>query len=387
MRRIVMLLASAVIPVLSLCAASVAPGKVYVCPECGQNCDKLTFDKPGKCSGCGMDLIEQAEREKNKPISVAVLLFDGVEIIDYSGPWEVFGQAGFKVHTVAQKRDSITAVFGQKLLADYTFENSPKADILLVPGGSVAASMDNPELIKWIQANAKDAKYVMSVCSGAFLLSQAGLLDGLSATTVMGRIEQLAKASPKTKVVHDQRYVDNGKVITTAGLSSGIDGALHLLSKIQGRGAAQATALGMEYRWDPESRFARAALSDRYLPDLPDLQDATLLSYEGDVNQWQVQALVSQSASPAALIDMVSKRVATSSRHTRGPAVVSAANKSGSAGSEKSAIQWTLTADDGDAWQGAASAEPSPDHPGKTVLKITLARQGAAVAPAHPSSS
>lgn len=383
MRKVIMLFVGAMIGTLPIHAASTGPAKVYVCPECGQDCDKLTFDKPGNCSGCGMALIERSEKEKNKPLSVAVLLFDGVEIIDFSGPWEVFGQAGFKVHTVAQKRDAITAVFGQKLIPDYTFANSPQADILLVPGGSVAKAVDNPELIKWIQANAKDAKYVMSVCSGAFLLSRAGLLDGLSATTVMGRIEQLATASPKTKVVHDQRYVDNGKIITTAGLSSGIDGAFHLLSKIQGKGAAQSTALGMEYRWDPESKFARAALSDRYLPEFPELNDATLVSYEADLKQWAMEAVISRPASPASVIELVSKRIASHSRHIRGSVMVTAGSAKEPASAGKALMQWSFTADDGGIWNGGASAEPSPDQPGKSVLRMTLTRQGEGVAAAH----
>src|SRR5204862_7733597 len=119
------------------------------------------------------------------------------------------------------------------------------------PGGGVRNAIGNPALIKWVQTNAQKSKQVMSVCTGAFILSKAGLLDGLSATTIQHAIDKLQKASPKTKVVHDQRYVDNGKVITTAGLSSGIDGAFHLVAKFNGAGDAQATALNMEYRWDP----------------------------------------------------------------------------------------------------------------------------------------
>src|SRR5436305_12323027 len=108
-----------------------------------------------------------AETEKKQP-TVAILLFDGVQIIDYSGPWEVFGQAGFEVHTVTEKSEPVTTRFGKKVLADYTFDNSPKADILLLPGGrGTLKAADNPRVIKWIQANAKDDRYVMSVCTGA----------------------------------------------------------------------------------------------------------------------------------------------------------------------------------------------------------------------------
>ena len=86
------------------------------------------------------------------------------QVIDYAGPWEVFGEAGFKVFTVAEKRAPINAVFGQKILPDYTFANSPTADILLVPGGGVRNAIGNPALIKWVQTNAQKSKQVMSVC-------------------------------------------------------------------------------------------------------------------------------------------------------------------------------------------------------------------------------
>ena len=366
---------SSIFLVLSILGAPPHSAKIYVCPDCGCTDDNRTFDKPGKCPACGMTLVELSEREKAKPVSVAILLFDGAEIIDYSGPWEVFGEAGFKVHTVAETRKPVAAVFGQKLVPDYTFENNPKADILLVPGGDVRNAMDNPRLIKWLQANAQDAKHVMSVCSGAFILSRAGLLDGLSATTIMHALDDLAKASPKTKIVHDQRYVDNGKVITTAGLSSGIDGAFHLVSKIQGKGSTQALALGMEYRWDPESKFARAALADRYLPEVPELQDGTLLSYEGDSDHWEVEALVSKPASPSALIELIAKRMAKTP-HAKEVKI----DAQSAAGSATAAIGWSFSADDGAVWKGSASAVASDEEPGKLKLTVKLAREHAGIA-------
>ena len=106
--------------------------KVYVCTPCGLPCDKLEFDKPGKCPSCGMALIEKSLADA-KP-AVAILIFDRAEIIDFAGPWEVFGGAGYKVFTVAEKTEPVNCVYGQRLVADYTFENSPAADVLLVPG-------------------------------------------------------------------------------------------------------------------------------------------------------------------------------------------------------------------------------------------------------------
>jgi putative intracellular protease/amidase len=113
--------------------------------------DNRTFDKPGACPECRMPLIEKGANKKQHKTTVAILLFDGAEIIDYAGPWEAFGEAGFEIFTVAEKAKPINAVFGQKVTADYTFANSPTADVLLVPGGAVKSSMENAALLKWVQ--------------------------------------------------------------------------------------------------------------------------------------------------------------------------------------------------------------------------------------------
>jgi putative intracellular protease/amidase len=345
--------------------------KVYVCPPCDQDCDKLTFDKPGVCPHCGMTLIEKSER---KLVTVAILLFNGVEIIDYSGPWEVFGQAGFKVHTVAVKAEPIKTTFGQRVVPDYTLEDCPPADILLIPGGNVSGVLlNNPKLIQWIQTRAKDARHVMSVCTGAFLLAKAGLLDGQSATTFHKSIDGLAQFAPKTKVVHDQRYVDNGKVITTAGLTSGMDGALHVVAKVLGKGKAQATALGLEYRWDPDAGYARAAFADRYLPRLQDLEAQTL-STEGDRDHWQTEALVSGPASAGEVLDMAGKQIVSGTPHAR--TAVTLIRSPGKGSPDKPEIRWKFTDDEGRGWQGVGTAEPSTEDRDKFIVTLKLIREG-----------
>jgi putative intracellular protease/amidase len=351
-------------------AASDKHKKVYVCPDCGCAADTRTFDKPGNCPECGMGLIEKIDNKEQRP-SVAILLFDNAEVIDYAGPWEVFGEAGFKVFTVAEKLKPINAVFGQKIVPDYTFANSPMADILLVPGGGVHNAVGNSALIKWVQKNAQGSKHVMSVCTGAFILSKAGLLDGLSATTIEHAIDDLQKASPKTKVVHDQRYVDNGKIITTAGLSSGIDGAFHLVAKMNGEGEAQAIALGMEYRWDPHSKYARGALADRYLPDFSDVKGAKakLISTAGDPDHWEIKALFSEPNSIEAIADLLNKRIESNTPHTKGAVTLSASE------TNKSTINWKFTDDEGRAWNGEERIDPAPDQQGQFVVTLKLARQ------------
>src|ERR1700676_2285008 len=148
--------------------------------------------------GVGAERRAADDQTKSKQGTVAIVLFDGVQIIDYSGPWEGFGQAGFKVFTVADKSEPLTTRFDQKVISDYTFDNGPDADILLLPGGrGTLKAADNPRAIKWIQAKAKNARYVMSVCTGAFLLAKTGLLDGLTATTYHDAIGNLSQAAPK----------------------------------------------------------------------------------------------------------------------------------------------------------------------------------------------
>jgi transcriptional regulator GlxA family with amidase domain len=310
------------------------------------------------------------DEKEDKQVTVAIVLFDGVQIIDYAGPWEVFGQAGFKVFTVADKTEPLTTRFDQKVTPDYSFDNGPDADIILLPGGrGTSKAAENPRAIKWIQDKAKNARYVMSVCTGAFLLARTGLLDGLTATTFHSAIPSLEKAAPKTKVVYDQRYVDNGKVITTAGLSSGIDGALHLVELIQGKGQAQNEALVLEYNWQGDKTPARAAFADRYLPDLGDL-DGKFISVEGDVDHWDMHAQVWKPTSVTAIMELLKKQVATTP-HTTSPIVVSRQSKTPA----RSELQWKFKDDLGRSWAGYASTAPYLNEKEKFDLTLRLTRE------------
>ena len=310
------------------------------------------------------------DEKSSKQISVAIVLFDGVQIIDYSGPWEVFGQAGFKVFTVADKTDPLTTRFDQKVVPDYSFDNGPAADIILIPGGrGTSKAADNPRAIKWIQDKAKNARYVMSVCTGAFLLARTGLLDGLTATTFHSAIDNLVQAAPKTKIVYDQRYVDNGKVITTAGLSSGMDGALHLVEKILGKGTAQFEALALEYNWQGDKTPARAAFADRYLPTLQDL-DGDFVSVEGDVDHWDMHALISKPRSVAAIMDVLRNRLPTTANISTAVTIISPPSKSADAAT----IEWKFKDDLGRAWLGVATAQPAAADKDKVDMTLKLTR-------------
>jgi putative intracellular protease/amidase len=353
----------------------------YVCPPCGLPCDKIVFDKPGSCPTCGMTLVP-ADDSADAPPKVSILVFNGTELIDFAGPWEVFGTAGFLVHTVAEKLDPLTMVFGQKVIADYTFDTAPKSDILLVPGGGVFQQMENERLIRWIQEKSKYVRHVMSVCTGAFLLAKSGLLQGQTVTATYGMIEDLV--GPQTKVVYDQRFVDNGKIITTAGLSSGIDGALHLVSKVLGKGNAQAVALAMEYPWKPDGTWARAAMADRYLPDglaysKPKIKgaEASMISTDGSSDHWETKILVRKPASLPEIIALLRERIGSNTAsqgmykpisHIRGAPSFSASNAN--------EIKWTFADDQGRNWSGRSTVERSVVNKGEFEVTFTLARTG-----------
>lgn len=175
---------------------------------------------------------------------VAVLLFDGVELLDFSGPAEVFVVAAqgkaFRVVTVAERRKPVRTMGGLRVLAEYDFASAPRADIVVIPGG--ATENVNDEGLAWIRSAAAGAEVVMSVCMGAFLLARVGLLDGVTATTHHWGVKRLRSAAPLCRVVQGERYVDSGHVVTTAGVTAGIDGALHVVERLLGRAARRWTA-------------------------------------------------------------------------------------------------------------------------------------------------
>jgi transcriptional regulator GlxA family with amidase domain len=225
----------------------------YVCPPCNHPCDSTTYQQPGICAHCGMTLVEKNQLMSKDQITVCFYLYDGVEVLDFAGPMEVFSYAGFKVITVAKTKAPLLSQGILKITPDYSINDAPKTDIFAVFGGSDEVATNDPEVIFWIKSRDSATKSYFSVCTGAFILGKAGLLDGLTVTTFHKSITNLQKAVPKAKVLQNVRYVDNGRVITTAGISAGIDGALHLVSKLRGREVAEAVAKQIEY--------------DKYVPD------------------------------------------------------------------------------------------------------------------------
>lgn len=185
---------------------------------------------------------------------VAILMFDEVEVLDFAGPFEVFGvtringEAQFHVFTVAATSAPVTARNGLKILPEYEFANCPLPDLLVVPGGNGTRSvMRDEHILNWVRAQAIPAELVLSVCTGALVIGAAGVLNGLKATTYHTAFDELRLAAPEAEVIEGQRWIDNGRVITSAGVSAGIDMSLYVVGRLLGEEVAQQTAAYMEY--------------------------------------------------------------------------------------------------------------------------------------------
>jgi transcriptional regulator GlxA family with amidase domain len=192
--------------------------------------------------------------------TVGILIFDDVEVLDFCGPFEVFattqypGQDGpderrpFHVITIAEWAATVRCRGGLLVQPHHTIADHPPLDILVVPGGwGTRREANNPRLLDWIAAQDRTTQLTTSVCTGAFLLAARGLLDGLPATTHWTSIERLRATHPAILVRDDVRYVDAGRIVTSAGVSAGIDMALYLVSRLLGPAVAQVTARRMEY--------------------------------------------------------------------------------------------------------------------------------------------
>ena len=322
---------------------------------------------------------------------VAILVFDGVQTIDYAAPLEVLA-GPFEVFTVAATREPVRTVHGQLLTPDHSIADAPAAEILVVPGGggrrpesSTPLEMALPfaghdDVIAWLRGHAASAEIVLSVCNGAFVLARAGLLDGLEATTTASLIPLLAQAAPGLRVREDRRFVDNGTVITAGGLSAGIDAALHVIERVHGRGMAQAAALGVEYPWDPEGGWSRAALADRYMrfrfDGIPPSAGWTQLAREGDRERWTHRWRVAFGADPAELRRHLDATLLQNV--TWGPPTTVRWFREGDAPApESSESRWTFTDERGRRWYGRLSVAPAAGAPAGT-FEATLSIERAA---------
>jgi putative intracellular protease/amidase len=305
------------------------------------------------------------------PKKVAILVFDQVAIIDYSGPYEVFSRVGYDVFTVAETGKPILTEGGMKIMPKYNFANAPQADIVVIPGGGFEAK-PNSATTAWIQKESLHDEHTMSVCNGAFTLANTGLLDGQSATTTAGNILRLRHTYPQIKVVNDRRVVDNGKILTTAGLSAGIDGALHLVSNVEGEDVARTVALFLEYNWQPDDSFVRGAMADRLIPDVDLGKTAQWVDMrlKGDRDQWETRNWFTTQLSADELFAEVQAAYQKSYAED-GPWSPNSFRITAS-GPLKAELHFDDR--DGGHWQGSLSLEPVAADAHKFIVRIATAR-------------
>jgi len=196
---------------------------------------------------------------------VAILLFDDVEVLDFAGPFEVFGvarspsgEAAFDVVTVALDPGELTARNDLRVVPSGTAANLSDVDILVIPGGpGTRREMTRPQMLDFVRAASAAAEITLSVCTGALLLGAAGLLRGRLATTHWAAMGELEAVDSGAQLVPGSRVIDNGSLVVCAGVSAGIDGALHVVERVVGRAQAKATARAMEYDWTGFDRDGR----------------------------------------------------------------------------------------------------------------------------------
>ena len=194
--------------------------------------------------------------------TVGIYLFDDIEVLDFAGPFEVFSTASrvksrlepntpksFEVFTIADMIRTISTRGGLIVQPHFDITSHPRLDVLIIPGGIVTSEIKRETIIDWIARTASTSTITASVCTGAFLLGQAGLLSGKDATTHWEDIADLRSMFPDINVQTETRWVDTGRVVTSAGISAGIDMSLYLVARLESKDLAVKTARQMEFDW------------------------------------------------------------------------------------------------------------------------------------------
>jgi len=187
---------------------------------------------------------------------IGMLLFDGVEILDFAGPYEVFSvtrnsdeNGMFEVSTISKNGQKISARNGLSINVDYSISNAPSFDIFIIPGGfGTRPLLNDKEVLSWIKETYENTDIVMTVCSGSLLLGKLGILGNRPFCTHYMAYKEMEEIAPLAEPQKDKRFVQSGKLYTSAGISAGIDLAFHLLEKLHGKEMAIQTAKHMEYR-------------------------------------------------------------------------------------------------------------------------------------------
>ena len=296
---------------------------------------------------------------------VAILIYNNGEVIDFTGPHEVFGAAGWDVFTVAATPATVTLGAGLQVVPNHTFANAPQADVLVIPGGDISQPRQDQATLDWIRAQSAHTRYTMSICNGAFIFAATGLLDGLSATTTRHNLPRLQAAFPHVRVIRDQRVVANGRFITTGGLSAGIDGALYVTRQLDGAGTAESIALYLEYDAEGESHYLPGLLAINALPDLNNvwaIGDWTPLANHGDRDHWLLSSKITTSMGYAELrarIETAFGADHTWKRHAH---------------AEGDGSSWRNLHQDGAPWAATITVTPVTGETNTWAMNIVLAR-------------
>lgn len=190
-------------------------------------------------------------------MNIGIYIYDNAEVLDFSGPFEVFSTAArlagdppiFNVFMVAESPGPVTARAGYQILPTYSFADHPTIDVLIAVGGVHTEEMFKVPVLNWIRAQAENAEIIASVCTGVFLLAEAGVVVDSRVTTHWEDVPALRESYPNLEVVEGQRWVDTGRLITSGGISAGIDMSLHLVSRLTSLELARKTARQMEFSW------------------------------------------------------------------------------------------------------------------------------------------
>lgn len=194
--------------------------------------------------------------------NVGILIFEDVEVLDFAGPFEVFNvtaelnePAPFHVYTIAESSAPVKTRGKLVIHPNYTIYNSPKPDILIVPGGAGSrALLKKPYILAWLQSQAETTERLCSVCTGALPLAKAGLFTGLKVTTHHDNLDDLQRlVGDSATVIRDRRYTDNGHILTSGGISAGIDMSLYIVRDLLGESVLAKTLEEMEYSWSPDT--------------------------------------------------------------------------------------------------------------------------------------
>lgn len=191
-------------------------------------------------------------------MNIGIYIYENAEVLDFSDPYEVFTTANrvnpngqdFNVFLIAEQTTPVTARAGYRVFPHYSIENHPKLDVLIVVGGVHIAEMYKDQVLEWLKTQEKKVPFITSVCTGAFILAQAGIFTQHSVATHWEDVVDLKQEFPNLKVQENVRWVKDGNRISSGGISAGIDMSLFIVSELWGMDIAEATAKQMEFRWE-----------------------------------------------------------------------------------------------------------------------------------------